>query len=403
MPIDWPDRGPLAPEELARPEDGVVLNRHPWVDREPSPWLATLREEPIRVRWTRPAGRGVVRAIESAGPDRSATGGDPPPAETGEIPPDAADPASVVRLVFVSEWTRETEASLETFPDPAGRAVGWGPPERPLDRHWGVRMRYRPASPGTEARGVLVHLHGLGGHGLERSVQAPLREAGWGVLECVYPLANWSRITVETTSEASIDAAAQGLAGIIDQRFGELAMGAEAALAALADEGDPAAAAGPVVVAAFSAGGNAAPAVIARLGERVRAAAIVVAGADLMRITVASGLGDTGLDAERNGRRIDRRSIRDTVRQELSERYLDRVQLDGWVLGPRLEPVPTLLVLGRFDAVVPTATGRLLRARLGEPETWWVLGGHVGTYVSLTWNGGRIGRWLRRHGAADEG
>jgi hypothetical protein len=409
MPIDWPARTPLDPASLAGPGDGELINRHPWVDRTQNPWVATVREEPVRVLWSRAAGVGVVRSIEGTGPDRSGTGTTAPPEETGERP-EGADPESMLRLVFVSSWTRETADSLAAFVEPAGRA-DWaaaaadfdhGDHGDPVDRHWGVRMRYRPADAGVEPRGVLVHLHGLGGHDLERSVQGPLRKQGWGILECIYPLANWSRLSADVADPASVDALGADLATIIDNRFAELAFAAEAGLEALAAAGDPAAAAGPVLIASFSAGGNAAPAVTARLGDRVRGLAIVVAGADLMRISVTSGLGDTGFDARRHGRTVDRRRLTDDELAALSAAYLERVRLDGAKVAPRLRELPVLMMLGRFDAVVPVATGRALRAGLGGPETWWVLGGHVGGYVSLLWNGPRIGRWLGRQGAADE-
>lgn len=404
MPIDWPARSPLDPSSLLGPGDGEVINRHPWVDRTQNPWIATVREEPLRVLWSRAAGVGVVRAIQGTGPGRSGTGATPPPAETGERPEDAS-PDSILRLVFVSSWTHEAPDWLDSFVDPEGR-VDWASATPPgfdaVDHHWGVRMRYRPADPRVEPRGVLVHLHGLGGHELERGVHGPLRKHGWGILECVYPLANWSRMSADVADPAAVDALGADLATLIDNRFAELAFAAEAALEALEAEGDPAAAVGPVLVASFSAGGNAAPAVTARLGDRVRGLAIVVAGADLMRISVTSGLGDTGFDARRHGETVDRRRLTDPELAALSAAYLERVRLDGAKVAPRLRELPVLMLLGRFDAVVPVSTGRALRSGLGGPKTWWVLGGHVGGYVSLLWNGPRIGRWLARQGARRE-
>ena len=340
-PIDWPVRAPLTAASLPGPGDGTVLNRHPWVARRSVPWVATLREEPLRIHWSRAtaSGSAVVRSVSAAGdPWILAAGGSASAATAVDAAAaDAATPATpadaaaaseagrladrgpwssgggAMRLVSVSSWTLESPASLAAFPETAGgrrRAGEPAPPGMVLDPHWGVRMRYLPppAAAGP-ARGVLVHLHGLGGHRLERHLQPPLRRAGFGVLECVYPLAGWSRLSADAADPGQVAAAGATMAAIIDERFAELAVGVEAAIETLAAEGDAAAAAGPLVLAGFSAGGNVAPAVAARLGDRVRAMAIVMAGADLMEITVASTLGDTGFDGVRRGRPVDRRRL----------------------------------------------------------------------------------------------
>lgn len=413
-PIDWPARRRLELAAVPGPDDGPVLNRHPWVARGGVPWVATLREERLRILWSRAtaAGTAIVRSVAAAGSEASPAGdaeaGDAEASEAGRLPDrgpwasrDEAATGSPQRLVSVSSWTLESSESLAAFPEAEAcrrRAAEPPPPGVVLDPHWGVRMRYLPP-PGDagEARGVLVHLHGLGGHRLERHLQPGLRRAGWGVLECVYPLAGWSRLAADASDPEQVRAAGATMAAIIDHRFAELAIAAEAAIETLAAGGDAAAAAGPLLVAGFSAGGNAAPAVAARLGDRVRALAIVMGGADLMAITIASTLGDTGFDGVRGGRPVDRRRLTADERRRFSEAYLERVRLDGFAVGPHLAGVPTLLVPARFDRVVPAATGRRLGERLGGPggpAVRWLPTGHVGGYLSLPWTGPRIGRWL---------
>ncbi len=410
-PIQWPARRRLEVAAVPGPADGPVLNRHPWVVRSTVPWVATLREESLRIRWSRTTavGTAIVRSVAAVGPEAAAAGSDLGAAsEAGRLPDrgpwagvgdgSSEQPGSPQRLVSVSSWTLESFESLAAFPESEAcrrRAAAPVPPGVVLDPHWGVRMRYLPPpADAGPARGVLVHLHGLGGHRLERHLQPVLRRAGWGVLECVYPLAGWSRLAADASDPDQVRAAGATMAAIIDDRFAELAIAAEAAIETLAAEGDAAAAAGPLLVAGFSAGGNAAPAVAARLGDRVRAMSIVMAGADLMEITIASVLGDTGFDGVRGGRPVDRRRLTAAERRRFSEAYLERVRLDGFAVGPHLAAVPTLLVPARFDRVVPAATGRRLAERLGRPEVRWIPAGHVGGYLSLPWMGPRIGRWL---------
>ncbi|MHC4809875.1 MAG: hypothetical protein ACYTEV_05850 [Planctomycetota bacterium] len=409
--IHWPARRRLEVAAVPGPADGPVLNRHPWVARSAVPWVATLREERLRIRWSRAtaAGTAVVRSVAAAGSE-AARAGDAESSEAGRLPDrgpwaggseaSPSSPQSPQRLVSVSSWTLESPESLAAFPEPEPcrrRAAAPVPPGVVLDPHWGVRMRYLPPpADAGPARGVLVHLHGLGGHRLERHVQPVLRRAGWGVLECVYPLAGWSRLAADASDPEQVRAAGATMAAIIDDRFAELAIAAEAAIETLAAEGDEAAAAGPLLVAGFSAGGNAAPAVAARLAGRVRAMSIVMAGADLMEITIASTLGDTGFDGVRDGRSVDRRRLTAAERRRFSEAYLERVRLDGFAVGPHLAGVPVLLVPARFDRVVPAAASRRLGERLGGSEVRWLPTGHVGGYLSLPWTGPRIGRWLLR-------
>ncbi|MFK7961924.1 MAG: hypothetical protein AB8G96_15530 [Phycisphaerales bacterium] len=389
-PIAWPERDPAAVASLVHDMPIDVINRHEFVDRPDRRFTVGERMQRGRLAATRLAGVGVIRQWvpePEAGP------------ATPDAAPDAADPQ---HLIFVSSWTAvagtggpvASESAASSAPAALAPSAA---PDAPLaeDPHWGVRMQYRPAPPDVPARGIVVHLHGLDGHGLERRVTRRLHAAGWGVLECTYPLVNWQRLEVDVADPQSVSDAGRRMASIIDERFGELAFAAEAAVADLQMVGDPAASAGPIFVTAFSAGANAASAVVARLGPRVEAAAIMLGGADLMRISADSSLTDTGFDMRRGDRQVARGSLTEAERAAISEAYLQHAAMDGWTIAPHLD-VPCLLVLGRFDAIVPRGAGALLRERLGRPETWWIFGGHYGGYVSMPWVGPRIARWLLR-------
>lgn len=388
--IDWPARDRAVVQSLVHDAPIDVINRHAFVDRPKRRFTLGERTERGRLARTRPAGVGVIRHWVPE-PDRTDGGAD------------RGDADHEHHMIFVSSWTYMGPAAKAGGAgggagDGSGGSPAGGPGDAwPEDRHWGVRMRYRPVPPGLEVRGIVVHLHGLDGHGLERRVTEPLRQAGWGVLECPYPLVNWRRLDVDVTDPQDVAEAGKRMASIIDERFGELAYAAEAAVLDLAADGEPAAVAGPILLSAFSAGGNAASAVAARLSGqfpgRLQAAAIVMGGADLIRISADSSLADTGMDMRRGDDLVARSSLNPAERASLTEAYLPHTQLDGWAIAPSVD-VPVLLVLGRFDAIVPRGAGAALRERLGQPETWWISAGHYGGYLSMPWMGRRIARWM---------
>lgn len=366
--IQWPPRDPDAIADLVHDDRREILAAHEYVGRDDGRFSRGIHVEPASIASARAAGVGLVRSLDASGGGSSVDR----------------------RFAFVSSWTRATpeiaERARETAAAEPERADG-----RPLDPHWGVRLRYRPpaAAAAAGASGILVHLHGLDGHDWERRAHRPAIQAGWGVLECVYPLANWQRLVVDVDDATSVEDGGRILAHVIDHRFSEIAYAIEACLEDLARAGDEAAARGPLGLLAFSAGGNAASAVAARLRahhpDRFQGAIIAAAGADLMAISLDSGLADTGLDVRRSGREIDRRTLQPDERDAMVAAYRRHARMDAAIVGPAAGARAgrgDRLLMGRFDRIIPPAAGRELAAALPAAWATWLPFGHYGVYLS---------------------
>lgn len=313
-------------------------------------FVVGTRDEVEQVRWCRPAGRGLLRHL-----------GD--------------DDEGGMRLEFLSSWTLscpEAHAADEGDRDEPGL---------PVDREEGVRVRLRMPPPGGPPRGVVVHLRGLGGHDVEDATVEPLRRRGRAIVEIVYPLVNWRRVVADVDDPASIDAAGAALADILDHRFSEIALAAEAALAPWPGTPIPREAAEDAIVLAWSAGGNAAAAVAAHLGRACTGLGVVAAGADLMHISVRCGLPDTGFDVVRSGTPTDRTRLDEGCVDELSAAYRRHARMDGLVAGPHVRAPRRLVIEGRGEAVIPAPAGDRLHEALGRPARWRCLGGHRGAYA----------------------
>jgi hypothetical protein len=103
----------------------------------------------------------------------------------------------------------------------------------------------------------------------------------------------------------------------------------------------------------------------------IRRAALVLPGGDLPRIVTESD--ESSVVAYRaawKARGVDAEALRRELASE--------VRTDPQHLARFVDPSRILLFLGAGDTVVPAATGRALRAALGDPETY-VLGGNHDT------------------------
>jgi hypothetical protein len=112
-------------------------------------------------------------------------------------------------------------------------------------------------------------------------------------------------------------------------------------------------------------------AVLLGVEPMIRRAVLVLPGGDLPRIVTESD--EASVVAYRvawKARGVDP----ETLRREFAR----EVRTDPQHLARFVEPARILLFLGAGDTVVPVATGRTLRAALGDPETY-VLGGNHDT------------------------
>ena len=190
------------------------------------------------------------------------------------------------------------------------------------------------------------------------------------------------------------DLAAHG-ARIAHQTDVTISQNADAAAAAIQhlEAHRPDLAGKPIIVAGFSAGSLVAPAVAARLGARVRALLLVGAGADLYTIARTSNLSSAGLE-------LSHPSVSgpdEQAEREIGEAYRDHTNLDPYSLAPQLEGLPTLVVLGSFDKVVPSSQGRLLLDRLVGEESIMLPLTHNAIFGVLPGLADRIGQWVEQN------
>jgi predicted esterase len=253
-------------------------------------------------------------------------------------------------------------------------------------------------------RGYVIWLHSLGGDRYERPVVEALRQRGWAVIESDFPWLSWSGQLTFLRADRAWTGAAADFADRFDQRLAEWAYAHEAALDYLA-AADPATPTDTLCVLGFSAGAIGAPTVAARLGDRVKALVLVGGGADILRISQTNGLTNAGvafgaMDPVEDGYRV--RGLTKAEIDELSRRYLETSALDPYTTAPALCAIPTLMLHGALDQVVPSRAGRLLYERLGRPERWTFWLGHSLLFWRLPSYADNIAAWVERAVAADQ-
>src|SRR5262249_9522724 len=133
-----------------------------------------------------------------------------------------------------------------------------------------------------------------------------------------------------------------------------------------------------ILIFGFSAGALAAPTIAARLHDRVSAMILVCGGANLLDITLRSTARRSAVQITIAGRPLSGAHTRALAAQSLA-----RVRLDPWHTAPYCADIPTLVVHGSTDRIVPADTGEVLWQRLGRPERWTCAGGHILAIAAL--------------------
>jgi hypothetical protein len=118
-------------------------------------------------------------------------------------------------------------------------------------------------------------------------------------------------------------------------------------------------------------------AMLAPLEGRIRAAIIGLAGGDLPYILVHST--EPGLEKRREEFLKERNLSPDRAEAEL-RKMLTR---DPLMYAPYIDPKKVLLVLARYDTVVPIAKGLELKEKMGNPETIMIPSGHYTAVLSI--------------------
>ena len=243
----------------------------------------------------------------------------------------------------------------------------------------------------SETNGIVVHLQGLAGVQYEQPVVDAVRREGYVCIATEFPWASWKPVTIELGTEKDVFDAASALAEMSDQTLAEAAYAVEAAIEHLWRT-RPELKDKPVVLMGFSAGSLALPAVAARLGDRVRGAVLVGSGANIVHIIQTSELTDGGVRLMAFGKRCE-----GAMAGLISGEYIRRSTLDPFHTAASMRRIPTLMLLGASDDIVPTALGEELYHRLGEPETWVFAGGHRRLFVQLDARAERIARWVNEN------
>lgn len=254
----------------------------------------------------------------------------------------------------------------------------------------GIVFRITEPLGGVAVRGIVFHLHGLGGIEYEQSVADALLRAGFMVLQAEFPWQRWRQRRIELGTEAELEAVAGELAAMSDDCQAEMAYAAEAAVDYLW-ETRPALRGTPVVVTGFSAGSLTGCTIAARLGGRVAAVVLAGSGSNVAHIVQTSDLTNGGVNIARGGQRV-----RGSLAGLVSGRYLVKSRLDPYHTAAQLRRVPTLLIHASADDIVPADTGEELYERLGRPERWVVTGGHRTLFLRLGTLAEQIAAWVDR-------
>jgi hypothetical protein len=356
-----------------------------------APDLLALASSPdVRIAFNEPFGVGIIRRIEPGPRGSSWT------RSTRFVSFGSTDDG--LRDQRVERWDRFLERSAGRRPGNDGSGVRAVGPEIRRLAWTGVRLSLREPrdadASARPARGLIVHMAGLGSERWEQPLIDDLVARGWAVLSVATPRVWWFEgDPIRINSPADIEPAAKTIARRLDDLVAEPAYATEAALDYLAKT-RPDLKLSPLVMLGCSAGSLAAPATVARLPDRFDAAVLVGSGANLLEISQTSDLTDGGIrlqfpsDGPRGG-----------LRQRLFDAYLQHARLDPFHAAPVMTAggMPTLLVNAELDSTVPQAAGSILARRLGPGiDRLTFKGGHRLLFWSLGRQSPRIADWIDR-------
>ena len=142
-----------------------------------------------------------------------------------------------------------------------------------------------------------------------------------------------------------------------------------------------------------------APAVAARLGERVKAMILVGSGANLMEVSQKSTFFDGGvrlqyLPTEKMRTKEEEETRRSALKAEFIAEYAKATRLDSLVVASHLRTIPTLMLHGVADEIVPAKDGDELWQLLGKPERWEFSLGHQALFWRLSSQRIALADWL---------
>jgi|TARA_B100001964_G_scaffold240111_1_gene309198 fermentation-respiration switch protein FrsA (DUF1100 family) len=229
----------------------------------------------------------------------------------------------------------------------------------------------------------------------EKAFIRQLQKRGWNVAAITPSIDLFAKDRWEQEWDLSqLDQYASLMAYEIDNHLAETAYATEAVLAYLRRK-SPSWLHGPHVVIGASAGALAAPILIKRLGG-VDAAVYVGGGANVPEIALESSLRiyRPRIVVNEKDPPAQRQASREIARSRLKELALQRSRTDPLNVAPLLPPVPTLMLSGELDLIVPAHTGDLLYNALGRPERWRYPAGHIVLFLGLPLQADRVVNWI---------
>lgn len=254
-----------------------------------------------------------------------------------------------------------------------------------------IALPREDAWPGApRPRGLVLFFDGVLTSDYERPLVRTLESRGWAVVTISTVTAMRRGGPVRVASSADVVPAAREIAADIDDALAETAYAAEAVVEYLATH-RPDVPQRPLILAGCSIGACAVPVAAARLGDSVDAAILVGGGANMLDVALRSDATNLGVQVDWGGgaASIERNT-------DLLVEYLRASRLDPYHTAPYLAARPVLCVHAVFDAIVPAAAGRLLYARLNNPDRIRFNGGGTALMSMMDDVAPQIATWLDR-------
>lgn len=132
-------------------------------------------------------------------------------------------------------------------------------------------------------------------------------------------------------------------------------------------------------------------ALISALDQRISATIIVLAAGDLPYILSQSN--ESRIQKERNMHLLEKNMTVQELQLELSE----QIECDPINYAQYIDASKTLMVLARFDNVIPFHKGEELKEKIGNPETIYLLAGHYSAIIYLPYVQYQSRKFLEKH------
>ena len=229
----------------------------------------------------------------------------------------------------------------------------------------------------------------------EKAFIRKLQKRGWNVAAITPSIDLFAKDRWEQEwKEDKLNQHASLMAYEIDNYLAETAYATESVLAYLKKH-NTGWVQGPRVVVGASAGALATPALLKRIGG-ADAVVYIGGGANVPEIVLESSINiyRPKIQVAKGVSPSERKELQAKALTRLKELALERSRIDPLKLAPTLPHIPTLMLTGEVDRIVPAHTGDLLYNALGRPERWRYPVGHIILFLGLPLQADRIVDWM---------